>query len=379
MPSSRSSSPPALTITTLSRTSEYAKRVSPQTYTGCGTGCAYVSASHSTTEHALARHYRIDTTLLPPSARAAYAPLSMDDETRAFLASCVAKPCIDSMASILRSVLSVTDVNALLFRGAMFVFSIAHLKALLNDENNRNRNRDRNRNRQQLALLDVGAGDGNVTLQFSQIFSKIEATEISWGMVARLLLRGYSARVASDLSPQTFPHSRSYDCVSLLNLLDRCDAPLSMLRDASRLATSDGCVLVALVLPFSDFVEDGAKRRAPRHPLEMGGARCGDGATFETSLAAFIERVLPRAALRLERLARVPYLCRGDSRRAYYVLSDAIMVLRPVVEKENTFSSYDKGDTCGAATFENEGSSPELTAADSLPELSAPPAIHVRL
>lgn len=279
-----------------------------------------MTESHNTSERALARHYMIDTNHIPASARAAFIGLSIDAETRAFLDSCNARPCVDAIASALRSILSVTDVNALLFRGGMFVLSTAQARLLLglNDGG-----------KSSLSLLDVGAGDGGVTSRLSPLFESVEATEISWGMVLRLHLRGFRARGATDLSPRSFPASGTYDCVALLNLLDRCDTPMDMLRGAARLVRArTGRVLVALVLPFSDFVEDGAKRRQPREPLEMGGARCGDGATFEVSLAAFIQRILPRAGLELESLSRVPYLCRGDSRRAYYVLSDAIMVLR---------------------------------------------------
>ena len=298
-----------------------------------------MNAIHSTTEHALSRHYKIDTSFLPFSARAAFVPLFLDDETKSFLASCTPNRCIDTLATFLRVLLSVTDVNALLFRGGMFVLSTAQARTLLLSSTS---SASASSTRPLNVLLDVGAGDGNVTSRFSPLFSNIEATEISWAMVLRLRLKGFRARGVTDLSHRTFPNAGAYDCVSLLNLLDRCDEPLAMLKNAARLAAKHdgtGRVIIALVLPFSDFVEEGARRRPPKVPLEMGGARCGDGATFELSLAAFIERVLPSAGLVLERLSRVPYLCRGDARRAYYVLSDAIMVLRPIIAK-NHQSSY---------------------------------------
>jgi len=125
------------------------------------------------------------------------------------------------------------------------------------------------------------------------------------------------------------PTDGAFDVVALMNLLDRCDHPSEMLRDAARLARpGTGRILIALVLPFSEFVEEGTARRGVRAPLPMGGARCGDGATLEASLAAFVERVVHPLGLEVERLARLPYLCRGDARQPYYVLSDAILVLR---------------------------------------------------
>jgi hypothetical protein len=45
----------------------------------------------------------------------------------------------------------------------------------------------------------------------------------------------------------------------------------------------------AVVLPFSEFVEDGSLRRHPRGALPMRRARCGDGVSFEGSLDALLQ------------------------------------------------------------------------------------------
>ena len=37
----------------------------------------------------------------------------------------------------------------------------------------------------------------------------------------------------------------------------------------------------------------------------------------------------PQPSLQVVRFAKVPYLCRGDSHRAYYTLADALLVLKP--------------------------------------------------
>jgi hypothetical protein len=76
-------------------------------------------------------------------------------------------------------------------------------------------------------------------------------------------------------------------------------------------------------------VEDGTRKRAVNGPLPMRGARCGDGASFEASLSALLTRVITPLGFDVERIARVPYLCRGDMSRPYYVLSDAVLVLKP--------------------------------------------------
>jgi 2-polyprenyl-3-methyl-5-hydroxy-6-metoxy-1,4-benzoquinol methylase len=49
-----------------------------------------------------------------------------------------------------------------------------------------------------------------------------------------------------------------YDVITCLNLLDRCDKPLSLLRDAKKvLKSGTGRLVVAVVLPFSPCVESG--------------------------------------------------------------------------------------------------------------------------
>lgn len=42
-----------------------------------------------------------------------------------------------------------------------------------------------------------------------------------------------------------------------MNLLDRCDKPISMLKHMYRLVKPGGLILIALVLPFEPFVEKG--------------------------------------------------------------------------------------------------------------------------
>lgn len=49
-----------------------------------------------------------------------------------------------------------------------------------------------------------------------------------------------------------------YDVISCLNLLDRCDDPLLLLRDIQRsLVPLTGRLILAIVLPFQPYVEIG--------------------------------------------------------------------------------------------------------------------------
>lgn len=48
-----------------------------------------------------------------------------------------------------------------------------------------------------------------------------------------------------------------FDVITCLNLLDRCDRPLSLLHELKASLSPGGRVVVALVLPFSPYVEIG--------------------------------------------------------------------------------------------------------------------------
>lgn len=49
-----------------------------------------------------------------------------------------------------------------------------------------------------------------------------------------------------------------YDVISCLNLIDRCDRPLDLLNKIRASLKPDGRLLLAVVLPFSPYVETGS-------------------------------------------------------------------------------------------------------------------------
>ena len=54
--------------------------------------------------------------------------------------------------------------------------------------------------------------------------------------------------------------SLTYDVIGCLNLLDRCDKPVSILHSIKKtLRPGTGRVIVAVVLPFKPYVETGKK------------------------------------------------------------------------------------------------------------------------
>ncbi|KFP07980.1 METL9 protein, partial [Oreotrochilus melanogaster] len=213
--------------------------------------------------------------------------------------------------SIFSLFMSRTSINGLLGRGSMFVFSPEQFQRLLkiNPEWKSHR------------LLDLGAGDGEVTKVMSPHFEEIYATELSETMIWQLQKKKYRVLGINEWQNTGF----QYDVISCLNLLDRCDQPLTVLKDIrSVLEPTRGRVILALVLPFHPYVENvGGKWEKPSEVLEIKGH------TWEEQVNSLPE-VFSKAGFAIEAFTRLPYLCEGDMYNDYYVLDDAVFVLKPV-------------------------------------------------
>lgn len=296
---------------------------------------------------------------LVPSLRAAFRPLRRDDATNEFLMRSSRRPHVVNWASsaactYLRRSMSLTDANAILGRGKMHVLSEEQARDLLNPEATANEGGDGRRDggdvaarrdepsrpspdaRRPRVLLDVGAGEGAVTqnLRAGGGFDAVVATEASAPMVAALRRRSFDAVVEStrvedaksaartagiDLGPED-----AFDAVALMNVLDRCDEPFTLLADLRKLVKPvTGRLVLAVVIPFRPFVERAEGNAPPRERLPLPS----DGA-WEAGVNALYERVLVPSGFEAERLARVPYICEGDQRHGAYILDDAVFVLR---------------------------------------------------
>ncbi|XP_054287694.1 protein-L-histidine N-pros-methyltransferase-like [Macrosteles quadrilineatus] len=103
--------------------------------------------------------YEIDANQVPPEMRRIFLQLSMDQETLKFLDNCNDKSDAlltqiwhSIVKTLLRWFLTQTDINGLLGRGSMFVFSKPQIRQLLG----RSLAEDGD-------LLDLGAGDDLIT------------------------------------------------------------------------------------------------------------------------------------------------------------------------------------------------------------------------
>ena len=118
-------------------------------------------------------------------------------------------------------------------------------------------------------------------------------------------------------------HQRDkYDLISCLNVLDRCDAPLSMLRQITDSLRPGGVVLIALVLPYGPFVEKYSTQARPSEELPV------DNSSWEAGVNTLWENVLRPLGYSPLAVSRVPYLCEGDMDTEYYALDDVLLALR---------------------------------------------------
>ena len=211
-----------------------------------------------------------------------------------------------------------TSVNGILGRGRMFILSSGQLQSLLQNgavDPVTPGSKD-------LRMLDIGAGDGNVTAQLAKVYGGggVDVTEADIPMRWRLWSRGY--RLLSVENWEQEGHG-SYNLIACLNVLDRCDKPLDLLRSMrDKLAPNGaGILLLGVVLPFKPFVEKGSRRLMPSQSIKLHGK------TWEAHLDCLVRHTLMPLGFRLRSFCRAPYLCEGDLWKPHYVLDDCVLVL----------------------------------------------------
>ena len=135
--------------------------------------------------------------------------------------------------------LTKTSINGLLNRGGMFLFSAEHVNRLVVPHLAIDRRG---------TLLDLGAGNGDITSYLAAHFTHTLATEASAPMRWRLSRRPKF----SVVDVQDWPNLDNVDAISALNLIDRIGQPMTLLRQLHTLASRCDCpVILAVVFPFS--------------------------------------------------------------------------------------------------------------------------------
>ncbi len=168
------------------------------------------------------------------------------------------------------------------------------------------------------ALLDVGAGAGYLTERARAWCDEIVCTETSRALRRRLAARGFAP---SDRDLTDAPLPRTFEAVSCLNVLDRTARPLTLLRSLVDHLAPDGRLLISFPLPPAPHVHVAGGTTAPSERLPSLAA------DWETAARELSERLFEPAGLTILRLARVPYLSRGDIHAPIYALDAALWVL----------------------------------------------------
>jgi SAM-dependent methyltransferase len=212
-----------------------------------------------------------------------------------------------ALHSFLRRRRSDFDVNAMLGMYPMTYLDTTEWRTVLPDAHG--------------ALLDVGAGDGELTRSLAPLFSSVTCTETSRGMAKKLRRAGFAVH-DGDLVDRAL--TDRFDAIALLHVLDRCARPLSLIDAALGSARPGALVMVAIPIPFRPHVDVGKRTERPSEWLVP------EEATDEEAVVE-IERVLGEK-LDLSARAIVPYLCPGDSRVPYYELRSRLWVGRALIE-----------------------------------------------
>ena len=269
--------------------------------------------------------YNVSTDMINQDLSRLFVQLDADEETLRFIEQSIEKSdwfFTQMWHNLAKSFLSffyaTTDINGLLGRGSMFVISRQQLKNLLApvmvlDENS-----------PLPEMIDLGAGDGAITEIYKTFFNKLFATEAS--KVMRKSLEQKDVKVLPIDS--WFQQADRFDLISCLNLLDRCDKPHTVLHQIKSSLKPDGIAVIALVIPYSPYVEfpqpSNEKRETPNSPLENLNIK---GGTFEVQ-AESLAQLFSDIGFNVVSWSRVPYMCEGDLAKSVYTLNDVIFVLK---------------------------------------------------
>ena len=257
--------------------------------------------------------YSIDRRQLGPGLAAVVRELTPDAATFDFLErQYVARHGRLRWAAhgVLRGCCSDFTVNGLLGTYRLHLLSALQWQALLGPERHGR-------------LLDVGAGVGGVTRQLAASFTEVSAVETSTSLVRRLRDEGFAAWKA-DLTAAPVPGA-PYDAIALLNVLDRCARPRTLVANLVDALVPGGRLVVAMPLPYRPVYYAGPRTSAPVQRLPLGQG------TWEEQATLLVERVLQPLGLELEVLSRAPYLSEGDRHTVFYELDAVIAVCRRVV------------------------------------------------
>ncbi len=291
-----------------------------------------------------------------------------DLETKEFIDSCYVKSewfltqlFHSVMFTVLKFFMANTSINGLLKRGSMFVFSMQQFKSLIDFEATYG-------NVKLNSLLDLGAGDGEVTAKMAPLFQTIYVTEMSYTMQWRLQQKGFKvldvntwdkieldarAQENESINIEKTNKYLKYDVISCLNLLDRCETPITLLKSIKDALVPNGLLVVALVLPFKSFYEYNRDNRPvedlfdirysaqisnevyKEHCMAMTNqtAQCAQPKPINpllSQISYLVNFVFKPIGFELVKFTKLPYLCEGNLSQSYFFMNDYVFVFKSV-------------------------------------------------
>jgi len=212
-----------------------------------------------------------------------------------------------------------TSTNAILNCGAMHVISSNQFWTLIDGGDNLELGHRGN------IFLDIGAGSGDVTKEITKFYKRTICTEVNKEM-ARVLRKHYEVILTNSPGNccQLMLLKGEFDLITCFNVLDRCSKPISLTRELHSLCHADTTVIVSFVIPFKPWVEY-SKSHRPEENLIFTKTKC----SWEEHVSELAELLFEKNGFQVEAISRVPYFCDGDLVKPWYVLDDAIFVLKP--------------------------------------------------
>jgi SAM-dependent methyltransferase len=172
-------------------------------------------------------------------------------------------------------------------------------------------------------LLDVGAGQGFITEEAKDVFEDIAVNELYFSMRKRLKRKGFRI-VEGDFEDGIDGVNEKFDVVSLLNVIDRCDKPLTLIRNCRYLLSDGGRLIIADPLPFKSAVLKRRHNGKPKETLPVSESKI-----WEECFTLFYNEVIKKNGLVVERLTRLPYLSESEIHSDPIVsLDDMVVVCR---------------------------------------------------
>lgn len=258
--------------------------------------------------------YEVDRCQLTERLEAAFFELRARESTQAFVTTCFQQPqswASEFLFSTLRRFVNDYDANGRLGTHRLHLLGADGWSEFL-------ANVDRTD-----SLLDIGAGDGHVTLNLAPYFKSVSTIESSAGMAKRLRLHGFDC-LEGDLSGDLVVDEQ-FDVVAMLNVIDRTHRPFTLLERARDRLNPGGRLVLSVPLPLRPHAYVGKQVVTPEEKLPAG-----EQESFERAVNDLVDLCFVPLGLQVVSWTRAPYLSAGNAAHPVHRLDAGIFCLSAV-------------------------------------------------